>query len=120
MRRWGGNATTRYHYLYDTTNRASDWFFENIEETNDNPAALPDGSSADRFVEQDRRTGADTMITVPLIGWAPKARDGSCGFSVAKYGRSARPPPAHRHTPAGRVVTTLCLWHVAGPRAARC
>ncbi|MBE1488627.1 glycoside hydrolase family 44 protein [Plantactinospora soyae] len=86
VRRWGGNATTRYHYRYDTTNRASDWFFENITEANDNPEALPDGSSTDRFVEQDRRTGTDTVLTVPLIGWAPKARDGSCGFSVAKYG----------------------------------
>lgn len=86
VRRWGGNATTRYHYRYDTTNRASDWFFENIAEANDNPEALPDGSSTDRFVEQDRRTGTDTVLTVPLIGWAPKARDGSCGFSVARYG----------------------------------
>jgi hypothetical protein len=86
VRRWGGNATTRYHYLYDTTNRASDWFFENIAEENSNPALLPDGSSSDETVEQDRRTGTDTILTVPLIGWAPKARDGSCGFSVTKYG----------------------------------
>ncbi len=86
VRRWGGNATTRYHYLYDTTNRASDWFFENIAEENADPSLLPDGSSTDETVEQDRRTGSATILTVPLIGWAPKARDGSCGFSVAKYG----------------------------------
>ena len=86
VRRWGGNATTRYDYRYDTTNRASDWFFENIAEENDDPEALPDGSTTDRFVEQDRATGSDTILTVPLIGWTPKARDGSCGFSVAKYG----------------------------------
>lgn len=90
VRRWGGNATTRYHFRYDTTNRASDWFFENIAEPNDNPEALPHGSSTDKFVEQDRRTGTDTILTVPLIGWAPKARDGSCGFSVAKYGPQQR------------------------------
>jgi hypothetical protein len=86
VRRWGGNATSRYHFRYDTTNRASDWFFENIAEDNSNPGALPDGSSTDETVEQDRRTGTDTILTVPLIGWAPKARDGSCGFSVSKYG----------------------------------
>jgi Glycoside hydrolase family 44 len=90
VRRWGGNATTRYHYLYDTTNRASDWFFENIAEPNDDPGQLPDGSSTDRFVDQDRRTGTDTILTIPLIGWAPKARDGSCGFSVSKYGPQQR------------------------------
>ncbi|MEV0715815.1 glycoside hydrolase family 44 protein [Asanoa sp. NPDC050611] len=90
VRRWGGNATTRYDYRYDTTNRAGDWFFENIAEENADPDALPDGSSTDRFVEQDRSTGTDTILTVPLIGWAPKARDGSCGFSVAKYGPQQR------------------------------
>ncbi|WP_155359180.1 glycoside hydrolase family 44 protein [Acrocarpospora macrocephala] len=90
VRRWGGNATTRYHFRHDTTNRASDWFFENIEEENANPAALPDGSSTDEFVDQDRRTGTATILTLPLIGWAPKARDGSCGFSVAKYGPQQR------------------------------
>ncbi|MEW9533142.1 glycoside hydrolase family 44 protein [Microbispora sp. NPDC049125] len=86
VRRWGGNATTRYNYLYDTSNRASDWFFENIAETNDDPSQLPDGSTVDKFVEQDRRTDTQTVLTVPLIGWVPKGRDASCGFSVAKYG----------------------------------
>ncbi|MFC6084515.1 glycoside hydrolase family 44 protein [Sphaerisporangium aureirubrum] len=90
VRRWGGNATTRYHYLYDTTNRASDWFFENISEENDHPENLPKGSSTDEFVDQDRRTGTSSILTVPLIGWAPKARDGSCGFSVTKYGPQQR------------------------------
>ncbi|MEV1290162.1 glycoside hydrolase family 44 protein [Micromonospora sp. NPDC049679] len=90
VRRWGGNATTRYHYRHDTTNRASDWFFENIAEPNATPDQLPAGSSTDTFVDQDRRTGTDTMLTVPLIGWAPKARDASCGFSVVKYGPQQR------------------------------
>ncbi|GIG91614.1 glycoside hydrolase family 44 protein [Plantactinospora endophytica] len=110
VRRWGGNATTRYHYRYDTTNRASDWFFENIAEENADPAALPDGSSTDRFVEQDRRTGTDSVLTVPLIGWAPKARDGSCGFSVAKYGPQQRtdewrPDCGNGVRPDGTLVT---------------
>ena len=35
VNRWGGNATTRYNWQNDTSNRASDWFFENIP--NDNP-----------------------------------------------------------------------------------
>ncbi|MGX7671794.1 glycoside hydrolase family 44 protein [Plantactinospora sp. DSM 117369] len=110
VRRWGGNATTRYHYRYDTTNRASDWFFENIAEENADPEALPDGSSTDRFVEQDRRTGTDSVLTVPLIGWAPKARDGSCGFSVAKYGPQERtdewrPDCGNGVRPDGSLVT---------------
>uniref|UniRef100_UPI0007C79762 glycoside hydrolase family 44 protein n=1 Tax=Peterkaempfera griseoplana TaxID=66896 RepID=UPI0007C79762 len=85
--RWGGNATTRYNYLTDTSNRASDWYFENIPEDVADPGALPDGSSVDTFIEKDRAAGTATDVTVPLIGWVPKAtRDKLCGFSVAKYG----------------------------------
>ena len=86
VRRWGGNATTRYNWQLDTANRASDWFFENIPEENADPTQLPTGSAADRFIEQDRRTGTKTLLTMPLIGWTPKSRDRACGFSVAKYG----------------------------------
>jgi hypothetical protein len=86
VRRWGGNATTRYNYQLDTTNRASDWYFENIPGNNADPGKLPDGSETDQFTDQNVRTGTDTILTVPLIGWAPKARAQACGFSVAKYG----------------------------------
>lgn len=86
VRRWGGNATTRYNWQNDTANRANDWFFENIPEENENPERLPDGSAADRFVEQDQRTGTKTLLTMPLIGWSPKSREIACGFSVARYG----------------------------------
>ena len=45
LNRWGGNSTTRYNWQNDTSNRASDWFFENIPNDNANPGALPHGSS---------------------------------------------------------------------------
>lgn len=86
VRRWGGNATTRYDWQTDTANHASDWYFENNPKDNAHPELLPDGSSSDQFVEQDRRTGTQTLLTVPLIGWTPKGRAYACGFSVAKYG----------------------------------
>ena len=90
VRRWGGNSTSRYNWQNDTHNTGSDWYFENIPEDNPNPAALPDGSAADRFVEQDRRTGTKTLLTAPLLGWVPKRRLAShpydCGFKVSKYG----------------------------------
>jgi len=90
VRRWGGNAASRYNWQNDTSNRGSDWFFENIAESSSDPGTLPDGSAADRFVDQDRRTGARTLMTVPLIGWTPKQRPEAhpydCGFKVSKYG----------------------------------
>src|SRR6185437_4040915 len=82
--RWGGNATTRYNYLLDTANHASDWYFENIPNTVKNPAVLPNGSTADQFIGRNQRDGADSIITVPLIGWTPQSRAQACGFSVAK------------------------------------
>ena len=86
INRWGGNATTRYNWQNDVSNRASDWFFENIPNENDNVAALPNGSAADKFIEQNSATGTETLMTIPLIGWTPKQRERDCGFAVSKYG----------------------------------
>jgi hypothetical protein len=90
VRRFGGNSATRYNWRNDTSNKGSDWFFENIPESDADPASLPDGSAADLFVEQDRRTGTKTLLTIPLIGWTPKRRlEGhpyDCGFKVSLYG----------------------------------
>lgn len=86
VRRWGGNATSRYNWRHDTTNRASDWYFENIPNDNPNPSRLPEGSASDRFIEQDRRTGTETFLTIPMIGWTAKSRARSCGFRVSVYG----------------------------------
>ncbi|MEO8083070.1 MAG: glycoside hydrolase family 44 protein [Ardenticatenales bacterium] len=86
VRRWGGNATTRYNYLDDTSNHGSDWFFETLPEDNADRARLPAGSSAERFIAEGLAIGTDTVLTVPLIGWTAKAGGRSCSFSVAKYG----------------------------------
>ncbi|WP_374675778.1 glycoside hydrolase family 44 protein [Ideonella sp.] len=100
VRRWGGNRTTRYNWRIDVDNTGSDWFFENIP----NPLptdgrTLPDGSAADRFVEQDRRTGTATLMTVPMTGWVAKRRPPGdnhpfdCGFSVSRYGAQQQVDP---------------------------
>jgi hypothetical protein len=84
--RWGGNSTTRYSWLTDTSNRASDWFFLNIPEDNPNPGVLPDDSATDFFVDDARAAGAEPLLTVPMIGWTPKDRVKRWGYSVSKYG----------------------------------
>ena len=95
VNRWGGNATTRYNWQNNTSNRASDWFFENIPNENSPGASLPDGSASDLFVEQNQAAGAETILTLPLIGWTPKSRAVTCGFSVAKYGAQQATDPYH-------------------------
>ena len=83
VRRWGGNSTTRYNWQANLHNTASDWYFENYP----NGATVTNGSASDLFVEQDRRTGTKTLMTVPLIGWTPRSdTPRACGFSTAKYG----------------------------------
>jgi len=86
VQRWGGNATTRYSWQDDVSNRAQDWFFYNVPDDNPAPQHLPHGSSADRFIDDARVHGAEPLITVPMIGWTPRDRSRRWGFSVAKYG----------------------------------
>src|SRR5438034_29473 len=86
VRRWGGNAVTRYSWQDDINNRASDWFFYNIENANPNPSELPNNSSSDHFIDEARGAGGEVLLTVPTIGWTPIDRTRRWGFSVAKYG----------------------------------
>ena len=71
-------------------NTGSDWYYENIPDDNDPVRTLPNGSASDQFVEQDRRTSTDTLLTIPMIGWTPKVRledhPYDCGFKVSAYG----------------------------------
>lgn len=93
VKRWGGNATTRYNWRLDVSNRGNDWYFENIPEETVDVTALPNGSASDHFVEENRRTGAASLLTVPLIGWTPKSRDITGAFSVTKYGAQKKVDP---------------------------
>ena len=89
VRRWGGNTTTRYNWQNDMSNHASDYYYENIPEDNPDASDLPNGSAADRFIEQDRATGTQTLLTIPLIGWVPKQRKSDhpydCGFPKTRF-----------------------------------
>lgn len=85
LRRWGGNSVTRYNWQKDVSNRASDWFYLNLPEGADS-TGLPDGSSADLWVDETLGAGSEAIVTVPTIGWTPRDRVKRWGFSVAKYG----------------------------------
>ena len=99
VRRWGGNSTTRYNWQIDTYNTGSDWYFENIPNPLPVGRTLPDGSAADQFVEQDRRTGTKTLLTLPTAGWVARRRPPGdnhpydCGFKVSAYGAQQSTDP---------------------------
>lgn len=89
--RWGGNATTRYNWRTSMTNTAGDWYFENLPSGTVAVANLPNGSASDQFVDQNRRTGTRSLLTVPLIGWtvkatSPRVHPYDCAFKVSRYG----------------------------------
>jgi hypothetical protein len=84
VNRWGGNATSRYNWQTDISNHASDWYFENIKESD--ATNLPADSAAIRFIEQNRNTNTDTLLTLPMMGYVSSSNSAACGFSIAKYG----------------------------------
>lgn len=84
MNRSGGNAETRYNWQLNAHNHAADWYFESI----DDGSATP-GATADDFVANSLYGGAQPMLTIPMIGWAPKLASGRgklASYSIAKYG----------------------------------
>ncbi len=87
LNRSGGNAETRYNWLIDAHNRGADWYFESIGDSSGTP-----GASADSFISSTKSAGALPLITIPMIGWAPKLGTGRgklSSFSIAKYGQQA-------------------------------
>ncbi len=85
LNRSGGNAETRYNWQQNAHNRGSDWYFQSIADTATNVVA----GSADNFVADSKAANAEPMMTVSMIGWAPKLgnnRDKLCSYSIAKYG----------------------------------
>jgi len=89
VNRWGGDATTRYNWLVDSSNAGGDWYFTGGNgETN--PVA---GASADNFVSTNRANGSKSILTIPMIGYVNKTSAWNCGFSVAKYGQQEATNP---------------------------
>jgi len=108
VRRWGGDATTRYNWQLDSYNSASDWYYEDFTASNAT-SNLPDNSKFNQVVELSRTTGTRTIGTIPMIGWIAKTRDQLCSFSVAKYG------PQQKIDPTSRSV--VAAVHAKGERA---
>jgi hypothetical protein len=110
VNRSGGNRTTTYNWRASASNTASDYYFESYPD----PSATP-GSSADAFVATDLAAGAQTMLTVPLMGYVAKLGPNRAilpSFSVAKYGPQCSVDPYD--SDAGDGVHTDCSTDVTG------
>ncbi|MBV9545214.1 MAG: hypothetical protein JOY61_12660, partial [Chloroflexi bacterium] len=73
LNRWGGNPNTRYNWVNGTWNAARDWEFRNYGD--DSGKSSPAGTATDRFVQGNQSVGADTVLTVPAIGWVSSNAD---------------------------------------------
>ncbi|HET9049758.1 MAG TPA: glycoside hydrolase family 44 protein [Chiayiivirga sp.] len=98
LRRWGGNSTTRYNWQVDVHSTAADWYFENIPGASDRSQVPPLGNAADAFIGATLGYGADVLLTIPTIGWTPRADSPKnhpyfAGFSVIKYGAQQSTDP---------------------------
>jgi hypothetical protein len=84
INRSGGNATTRYNWKQNAHSAGSDWFFMSVADKGTAP-----GASVDDWIKGNRTVGAQSMVTIPLIGWVAKVgpnRESLGSFSVKKYG----------------------------------
>ena len=78
--RWGGDNTTRYNYVANTSNAASDYYFENLPGSSNQ---WPTGNFAD-LVTGASAAKAQVIGTAPLIGWVATANVSSTACSFQK------------------------------------
>jgi Glycoside hydrolase family 44/Bacterial Ig-like domain (group 3) len=78
--RWGGDATTRYNWMVDSSNTGFDFYFMGGSGvTNPVPSA-----SVDQMVTTYKP--ATSLITIPIIPYINKSAVVTCSFPVSIYG----------------------------------
>ncbi len=76
LNRQGGNATSTYNWtLGNARNAGSDWEFRNYSREPNDPAYKQPSGLADMFFKADKRVGAETLLTVPMLGHVAKNDD---------------------------------------------
>jgi hypothetical protein len=78
--RWGGDGTTRYNWLVDSSNSGFDWYFMGGNgETTPVPGAGPD-------LMVNTYKPANALMTIPVIPYVNKTSAWNCSFPVSVYG----------------------------------
>ncbi len=80
VNRWGGDATTNYNWLLDSSNSGNDWYFMGGGNANPTP-----GAQVDSMVTADASGGTKSDITVPLIGYVNGVAATNCSYPQSKY-----------------------------------
>ncbi len=86
-RRWGGNPTSRYNWeLGNAWNTASDYFFENVDYTQQK------NFSWDTFLQANSDRHLASVMTVPMLGWVAKDTSSS-SFPNSEFGKQQATSP---------------------------
>jgi hypothetical protein len=86
-RRWGGNPAERYNWkLGNAWNTAEDWFFRNLNYSNDPSFTWK------KFLAVNQERGVMTALTVPILGFVAKDTK-SYSFPVKRFGPQAHSDP---------------------------
>ncbi len=81
VQRWGGDGTTRYNWLVDSSNAGGDWYFMGGSgNANPTPAA-----GADAFIDANRAAGSKSLLTIPAIGWVNRTSAWNCSYPQSVY-----------------------------------
>jgi hypothetical protein len=80
--RWGGDGTTRYNWLVDSSNSGFDWYFMG---GNGETTPVP-GAGPDLMVNTYKPAKANALITIPIMPYVNKTSAWNCSFPVSVYG----------------------------------
>ncbi len=81
--RWGGDGTTRYNWLVDSSNSGFDWYFMGGTGAARAPTA---GATPDLMVKTYKPANAAALITIPILPYINKSYAATCSFPVSEYG----------------------------------
>jgi hypothetical protein len=91
LNRWGGNQTSRYNWkLGNAFNAARDYGFRNGNYNHHSPADEQPSGVADQFIALNQTVGAETLLTIPTIGWV--ARDDQSDTRSTGVPQTGGPP----------------------------
>jgi hypothetical protein len=80
--RWGGDATTRYNWLVDSSNSGKDWYY-----IGGSGVATPTPSGqVDTMIDTFRPAGTKGLITIPIIPYINSTSQYTCSYRESVYG----------------------------------
>ena len=98
--RWGGDTTTRYNWLVDSSNMGLDWYFLGgcsnaglVGFRDCNQSDPIPGYSVDQMISTYGAAGARALVTIPIIPYVNRSSSYSCSFPVSEYGPQQRIDP---------------------------